>query len=82
MYSFAHMRDKIGASRGVGFVLLHCRENCCKMMHVQPPNGTILGSKPLNLPFCGDSPLDSYRCKVGDVITTSIPTCFMQPTNH
>ena len=81
MYSFAHMRDKIGASRGVGFVLLRCRENCCKMTHVQLPNGTILGSKPLNLPFVGTHHLIA-RCKVGDVITTSIPTCFMQPTNH
>ena len=41
------LRTMTGASRGVGFALLHCRENCSKV--IQLLNGAVLGTKPLTV---------------------------------
>lgn len=55
------LRTTTGASRGVGFALLHCKENCSKV--IQLLNGAVLGTKPLTVKFA--------RCGFGEVGQTN-----------
>ena len=43
------LRSQSGVSRGVGFALLHCRENCLKVIELL--NGVLLGTRPLSVKF-------------------------------